>query len=78
MGAIAILISPTGERFFNAYGPMTKDRKKATVFINKSVALNSTMNRYGRGETGFWNSERAHFIAAKKQYAGWTAEIKGV
>lgn len=78
MKALAILISPTGEEFYDAYGPMTKRRDKATRYQNGSIAAKAANNRFGRGETGFWNSERAHFAKAKQEFRGWSYRIEEV
>jgi hypothetical protein len=76
--AIAILISPTGERFYEAYGPMVTNKKNAMKFKNKTIALGAAMNRFGRGEQGFWESERKHFKAAYEEYKGWTIEVREI
>ena len=75
MKAVVKYISPRGEIFWDAYGPMVKDQSKAEPFINEIVARNAALNRLGRGDEGFWNSERTHFQNAKKQYQGWKFEV---
>lgn len=74
--AIAILISPTGEEFFDAYGPMTKDRGKATEFVSPEVARGAALNRFGRGGGAFWRSEREHDEKARQEYRDWTFRVE--
>jgi len=69
---IGILISPSGEEWFDAYGPMTKDRKAATVFTSHVAAQRAAMNRFGRGGAAFWECEREQEHRDYKRYAGWT------
>ena len=76
MKSIAILISPTGEEFYEAYGPMTKDRSKASNFLNADVATRAVNNRFGRGEPGFWESERKAVAISLKTYQNWTFRIE--
>lgn len=78
MRAIAILISPTGEEFFDAYGPMTKDREQATRFINADVAARAANRRYGRTREAFWNSERISEQNARDEYQRWTYRVEEV
>lgn len=78
MKAIAILIAPNGEEWFDAYGPMTKDRSKATEFISEEVANRAAINRFGRGGVAFWNSEREAEDYAYKNYQGWTCRVEVV
>jgi hypothetical protein len=76
--ALAILISPTGEEFFHAYGPMTKRRDKATRFINGSVAIKGALSYLGRGNNAFWESERRSENAARERYKGWSYRVEEV
>lgn len=76
--AIAILIDPQGGEHFHAYGPMTGRRDKATRFANASVAVKAALNMMGRGEQGFWNSEREHFAKAAKEYSQWSYRVEQV
>jgi len=68
---ITILISPTGEEFYEAYGPMTKDREKATLFFTNDKTLREPP-RFGNSGDAFWNSERDSAAKARKEYRGWT------
>jgi len=70
--AIGILISPSGEEWFDAYGPMTKDKSQATLFVSPEIANRSAMNRFGRGRIGFWDCETSYEASARKQYKGWS------
>jgi hypothetical protein len=78
MKAIGILISPAGEEFFDAYGPMTKDRAKATRFASAAVARRAAAVRFGRAFTAFWGSEREHEERARKEFTGWTNRVEEV
>lgn len=71
MKAIGILIDPSGEEWFDAYGPMTKDRSKATMFASAEVAGRAAEARFGRAGLAFWNSERKAEDLAYKRYRGW-------
>lgn len=75
MRAIAILTSPTGDRFFEAYGPMSKSTCMATVFISKGVATGGVARRFGQCNDAFWNSERDAQAHALKNHQGWTGEV---
>lgn len=68
---ITILISPTGEEFFDAYGPMTKDRNAATLFFTNPQTMREP-SRYGNTHPGFWGSERASADRARREFKGWT------
>lgn len=68
---ITILVSPTGEEFYEAYGPMTKDRSKATLFHTNPLTLREPQ-RFGNTSAPFWNSEIAAAAAARREYRGWT------
>jgi hypothetical protein len=72
MKAIGILISPTGEEFYDAYGSMTKDRDKATEFVSHEIAAEAARSRFGRTGMAFWESERQAERNIKKKYAEWT------
>jgi len=68
---ITILISPTGEEWYSAYGHMTKDREKATLYFTNEKTLREPQC-FGNTEPGFWNSEREAAAKARKKYRGWT------
>jgi hypothetical protein len=68
---ITILTSPTGEEWYEAYGPMTKDMGKATVFFTNKLTTRPP-ERFGRNGTAFWESERRSENAAFKEYKNWT------
>jgi hypothetical protein len=78
MKALGILISPDGEEFYDAYGPMTKRRDKATRFLNGSIAVKAVLSRYGRGNHAFWESERRSEANAREEYRHWTYRIEEV
>jgi len=67
---ITILISPTGEEFYEAYGPMTKDRSEATLFHTNERTIGAPW-RFGNQEP-FWASEIEAAAAARREYRGWT------
>ena len=73
----AILISPTGEEFFSAYGPMTKDKAKASPYVSAEIAQKAALNTFGNGEV-FWNSEREAAAKARREYRGWTHRVAPV
>lgn len=73
---ITKLISPRGEIFWEAYGPMTKDRSKAMRFSNQSAAEKAALNRFGRGGMAFWESERQWENRAREQYRDWSYEVE--
>ena len=68
---ITILISPAKEEFYEAYGPMTKDREKATLFFTNDLTLREPQ-RFGNSGTEFWGSERDAAAKARREYRGWT------
>jgi hypothetical protein len=68
---ITILISPTGEEFYDAYGPMTKDRDKATLFHTNALTLREPW-RFGNTQQPFWDGEIEAAAAARREYRGWT------
>ena len=76
--AIAILYSPNGKRFYEAYGPMVTQKRKATRFVSTAIAEGAVLNRFGGGMQGFWNSEREHFAKAFIEYRGWKYEVQEV
>ena len=76
MKAIGILIDPNGEEWFDAYGPMTKDRDKATCFKSEEVAHRAAAVRFGRAGIAFWNSEREAEQRAAQKYHGWTNRVE--
>lgn len=70
---ITILTSPSGEEFFEAYGPMTKSRSEATVFYTNEKTV-ARPTRFG-GNTfhrPFWPSEIEAERTALREYEGWT------
>lgn len=75
---ICILVSPTGEEFYETYGPMTKLRDKATRFDDASKATSAANHRYGRHQDAFWNSERASRDKAAMEYRDWTVRTEAV
>ncbi len=75
---LGILVSPSGEEFYDAYGPMTKIRDRATRFLEQAVATRAAMHRYGRDGSAFWNSEREHQAQAGKEYRNWTSRVEEV
>jgi hypothetical protein len=68
---ITVLISPNGEEFYEAYGPMTKDRAQATLFFTNDKTTREP-SRFGNSGDAFWNSEREAAAKARKEYRGWT------
>ena len=72
---ITILISPTGEEVYEAYGPMTKDREKATLFFTNEKTLGEPP-RFGNNTGAFWNSEISAAAKARREYRGWTFRIE--
>lgn len=75
---IGILISPDGEEFYDAYGPMTKLRDRATRFAGANIATRAANHRYGRHSDAFWNGERASRDRAAIEYRGWTSRTEEV
>jgi hypothetical protein len=73
--ALSILISPTGEEFFNCYGPMSKNRALATEFVSFNVASGAGDERFGRNRSGFWNCEIEAEARAREKYRGWTSRV---
>lgn len=67
---ITILTSPSGEEFYEAYGPMTKDKSKATVFHTNNDTLRCPQ-RFGRNGDAHWNCERESEDRALKEYKDW-------
>lgn len=76
MPAIAILVSPIGEIWFESYGPKSLERSKATPFTTARIAEKAALNRFGRGEPGFWASERSHVRNCCVEYQGWSYRIE--
>ena len=76
MKHIAILISPKGERFFAAYGPMVKTRDKALAFASKEVAEGAARNHFGRSNLAFWPSEIVALNSALQKYKDWTFQVE--
>lgn len=68
---ITIVTSPEGEDWYEAYGPLTKDRGKATEFFTNKLTLRPP-ERFGRNGTAFWESEKRAETQSRKEYAGWT------
>lgn len=67
---ITIVTSPSGEEWYEAYGPLTKDRGEATEYFTNPQTLRAP-ERFGRNGTAFWQSEIRAESAALKEYAGW-------
>lgn len=76
--AITILISPTGEEFFDSFGPITKERKEATRFVSAAVAARAANRRFGRIANAFWNSERQAEENARREFRDWSYRIEEV
>lgn len=70
--AIAILFDPHGKKYYEAYGPLVPNKKKALRFVSVVIANGAALNRMGRGTQGFWECERQHFAQAYKDFQGWT------
>lgn len=68
---ITILISPDGEEFYDAYGPMTKDRSKALEYHSNDKTLGCP-SRFGRNRTAFWESEKRAEASSLKEYKNWS------
>lgn len=75
---LSILVSPAGEEFYGAYGPMTKLRDRATRYETAAVAQGSADHYFGRHDKAFWNSERASRDRAAAEYRGWTSRTEEV
>jgi hypothetical protein len=75
---LGILVSPSGDEFYEAYGTMTTLRDRATRYGSAAVAIGSANHRYGRHQDAFWNSERASRDAALREYHGWTVRTEEV
>lgn len=71
-----ILISPSGEEFYSSYGPLTKDRSKATQYVSSDIANRAASQRFGTDGRAFWNSERQATENARKRYRGWTHRVE--
>jgi hypothetical protein len=78
MRALAILIEPSGEEHFIAYGPTTKDRAQATRFLNPSVAVKAACNIIYGDRDAFWNSERQHAENTRREHRGWSYRVEEV
>jgi hypothetical protein len=74
---ITILVSPSGEEWFEAYGPMTKERDKATVFFTNERTTRPP-SRLGRNGDAFWECEKRAETAALKEYKDWTYRFEEV
>lgn len=72
---IVIFTDPHGVDWFGAYGPLTKDIKKASYYASREVAQRAAANRMGFGGGEFWNSERTSAENARKEYRGWRFEV---
>lgn len=75
---LCILISPSGEEFYAAYGPMTKLRDRATRYETAAVAQGWADHYFGRHDKAFWNSERESRDRLAREYRGWTSRIEEV
>jgi len=73
---LAKLISPSGQEFWEAYGPMVRERDRATRFLSQKAAGNAALNRFGRSGIAFWESERRHEQLALKQYRDWSYKVE--
>ena len=76
--AIVIWTDPKGNVLYDAYGPMTTDRDKATRFINAGVARGAAAGRSGHSGREYWDSEIQHAIKAREQFRGWTFEVEEI
>jgi len=76
--AIVIWTDPKGNVLYDAYGPMTADRDKATRFINAGVARGAAAGRSGHSGREYWDSEIEHAANARKQYRDWTFEVEEI
>ena len=76
--ALAILIEPTGEEHFLAYGPTTKDRAQATRFINSSVAVKAACAIIYGDRDAFWESERQHAANTRREHKGWSYRVEEI
>lgn len=77
-GHLAILISPEGEEFYSAYGPMTKLRDRATRYAHGHVATTAIARCFGRHDDAFWNSERESRDLLRERYRGWTGRTEEI
>jgi hypothetical protein len=68
---ITILVSPTGEEFYDAYGPMTKERSEALEFFTNKQTTRPP-SRFGRNGDAFWESEKHAEKQAYDEYKNWT------
>jgi len=75
---LAILVSPEGEEFYSAYGPMTKLRDRATRYAHAHVASGAIARDFGRHDDAFWNSERESRDLLKARYRDWTSRTEEV
>ncbi len=75
---LVIYIDPTGEEWFDAYGPKTKLRDKATRFATAHVARKAATNTIFGNPDAFWNSERQHAENTRREHRGWTFRVEEV
>jgi len=75
---LCILISPEGDEFYAAYGPMTKLRDRATRYESAAVARGTADHYFGRHDKAFWNSERTSRDRLAIEYRGWTSRTEEV
>lgn len=75
---LAVLISPEGEEFYSAYGPMTKLRDRATRYAHAHVATGAIARQFGRHDDAFWNSERESRDLLRERYRHWTSRTEEV
>ena len=75
---LCILVSPDGDEFYDAYGPMTTLRDQATRFETVELAMGAANQRYGRHSQAFWNSERSSQQLALERHRGWTNRTEEV
>jgi hypothetical protein len=70
MKHIKILISPSGEEWYDAYGPVTKDRAEAIEYYTNPATL-AEPSRFGSGQA-YWPCEIEAAAIARNEYRGWT------
>ena len=78
MKHIGILIDPKGNEWFDSYGPLTKDRNKATHFVSAEIADKAAQTRMGQLKVGFWDCELQQENKALIEFRGWTNRTEPV
>jgi hypothetical protein len=76
--ALVILIEPSGDEWFVAWGPNTKDRAEAMRFLNASVGVKVACERIFGSRDAFWESERQHAANTRIEHKGWSYRIEEV